>query len=129
VVLAFPIFDGFRTQGKVMQARSSYETARLDEAELRDQVTLEVRMALDAVREAQLILDALAGTVAQAERLCKWPIGWSTASRPGSTWTRPRQPDQARANRASAQHDYLVALTSSSGCRGCWGGCSRGPEG
>lgn len=114
VVLAFPIFDGFRTQGKVMQARSQFETARLDEAKLKDQVTLEVRAALDAVREARLIVEALAGTVAQAERLLQMAeqgLDFGVKTRLDVDDARVNL-TQARANRASAQHDYLVALTT-----------------
>jgi len=114
VVLAFPIFDGFRTQGKVMQARSNYETAKLDEAKLRDQVTLEVRAALDAVREARMIVEALEGTVAQAERLLKMAeqgLDFGVKTRLDVDDARVNL-TQARANRASAQHDYLVSLTT-----------------
>lgn len=112
VVLSFPVFDGFRTRGKVMQARSNYETTRLDEAKLRDQVTLEVRMALDAAREAQLILEALKGTVAQAERLlhmAEQGLEFGIKTRLDVDDARVNL-TQARANRAGAQRDYLVAL-------------------
>jgi HAE1 family hydrophobic/amphiphilic exporter-1 len=114
VVLSFPLFDGFRTRGRVMQARSSYATARLDEAKLRDQVTLEVRAALDAAREAQLIVEALAGTVAQAERLLQMAeqgLDYGVKTRLDVDDARVNL-TQARANRASAQRDYLVALTT-----------------
>jgi HAE1 family hydrophobic/amphiphilic exporter-1 len=113
MVLAFPVFDGFRTQGKVMQARSNYETAKLDEAKLRDQVTLEVREALDAAREAQLILEALKGTVAQADRLLQMAeqgLEFGVKTRLDVDDARVNL-TQARANQATAQHDYLVALT------------------
>jgi len=113
VVLSFPVFDGFRTQGQVVQARSVYETARLDEAKLKDQVTLEVRQALDAVREAQLILEALKGTVAQAGRLLQMAeqgLEFGVKTRLDVDDARVNL-TQARANRASAQRDCLVALT------------------
>ena len=128
VVLAFPLFDGFRTQGKVMQARSSYETARLDEAKLRDQVTLEVRVALDAVREAQMIVSALEGTVAQAERLLQMAeqgLEFGVKTRLDVDDARVNL-TQARANRAGAQHDYLVALTDLEWVQGVLG--EEGPD-
>lgn len=129
VVLSFPLFDGFRTQGQVIQARSNHETARLDEAKLRDQVTLEVRVALDAVREAWLILEALEGTVAQAERLLEMAeqgMEYGVKTRLDVDDARVNL-TQARANRASAQRDYLVAQTTLRWVRGVLG--EDGPPG
>ena len=69
VYLSFPFFDGFRTNGRTEQARSDLRTRQIEEARLRDAIALEVRDAGNAVREADDILQALSGTVRQAERL------------------------------------------------------------
>jgi len=123
LVLIFPVFDGFRTQGKVRQARSDLDAARIEEAKLRDAVTLQVRTALDAAREAAEILKALQGTVQQAERL----LDMAEKGFEFGVKTRLDVDDaqlnliQARANRARAQRDYVVALTDLEWVRGVIG--------
>jgi outer membrane protein TolC len=67
--LTFPFFDGLRTKGKVAQAESDLSSLKIDEAKLADSISLQAREALNAVREAKEIVDALSGTVAQAEKL------------------------------------------------------------
>jgi outer membrane protein TolC len=69
VTMSFPFFDGGRTKGRVRQAESDLARAALDETRLREAIGLQVRTAVDAVREAGEIGRALSGTVAQAERL------------------------------------------------------------
>jgi HAE1 family hydrophobic/amphiphilic exporter-1 len=69
VFLTFPFFDGFRTSGRVTQAKSDLRTKQIEESRLRDSVALEVRDAINAVREASEIVLALSSTVRQAERL------------------------------------------------------------
>lgn len=67
--LSFPFFDGLRTRGKVAQAESDLSSLRIDEAKLQDAIALQAREALNAVRESKEIVDALSGTVAQADKL------------------------------------------------------------
>jgi len=69
VVATVPLFDGMRTQGRVAQVQTELARLKLDEAKLRDGVTLEVRTAVNAVAEAIEVVNAAAGTVTQAERL------------------------------------------------------------
>ena len=113
LTLGYPVFDGLRTRGKVMQAQSTLASDRLEESRLRDAVTLEVRLALDAARECASILTALDGTVEQAERL----VAMAEKGFEFGVKTRLDVDDaqlnliQARANRARARRDYLVALT------------------
>ncbi|HSL22868.1 MAG TPA: efflux RND transporter permease subunit [Vicinamibacterales bacterium] len=64
-----PLFDGMRTRGRVAQARTDLSRASIDELKARDGVALEVRTAVDAVREATELVNALAGTIRQAEKL------------------------------------------------------------
>lgn len=109
--LSFPVFDGFKTAGQVGQARAEYRTAQLEEDLARDRIALEVRTAVDAVAEAAAIVQALGGTVAQAERLL-----WMTEQgfELGVMRRLEVQDAQlalaaARANLARARRDYLVA--------------------
>ncbi|MBI5055984.1 MAG: TolC family protein [Nitrospirae bacterium] len=67
--LTFPFFDGMRTRGRVAQAESDLSSIRIDEAKLADSFALQAREALNAVRESREIVDALSGTVTQAEKL------------------------------------------------------------
>jgi len=69
VALTWPLFDGLRTRGRVAQARSQEASLRIEESKLADRVALEVREARNRLAEAEGILQALAGTVTQAERL------------------------------------------------------------
>lgn len=69
--LSFPFFDGFRTSGRVAQARSDLRTKQIEEVKLLDAISLEVRQAEFSYREATEILKALSGTVKQAERLLR----------------------------------------------------------
>jgi len=67
--VTYPIFDGMRTNGRVSQAKSNVATIKIEEAKLLDSISLEVRDACNAVRESGEIVQALSGTVSQAERL------------------------------------------------------------
>ncbi|MEW6442620.1 MAG: efflux RND transporter permease subunit [bacterium] len=67
--LTFPFFDGLRTRGLVSQAKSDVRTAEIEEAKLKDAISLEAHTVVDAVQESGEIVTALSGTVAQAERL------------------------------------------------------------
>ncbi|MBE0605571.1 MAG: efflux RND transporter permease subunit, partial [Deltaproteobacteria bacterium] len=66
---SWPLFDGFRTRGLVAQAKSDEMSLRIEEARLVDAVALQVRDAVNLVRESGETATALAGTVGQAERL------------------------------------------------------------
>jgi HAE1 family hydrophobic/amphiphilic exporter-1 len=111
VFLSFPFFDGLRTQGKVMQAKSDVANLKIDEAKLRDSIALQVRDAVNACREAEEIMKALSGTVRQAERLLRMAEkGFEYGVK-----TRLEVDDAqlnvtlAKSNLARAQRDYLVA--------------------
>ena len=78
---------------------------------LRDSIALEVRVAIDAVREATDILTALGGTVKQAETLLflaekGYELGVKTRLEVQDAELNLRQ---ASANVAAAQRDYRVA--------------------
>jgi HAE1 family hydrophobic/amphiphilic exporter-1 len=111
VFASWPLFDGFRTRGRVAQAGSDVRTLRIEEAQLLDAIALEVRNAVNSVREAGEIVNALAGTATQAERLV-------TLAEKGYEYgvkTRLEVEDaqlnrtRALGNLARARRDYLVA--------------------
>jgi HAE1 family hydrophobic/amphiphilic exporter-1 len=111
VYLSVPIFDGKRTAGRVAQARSDFNQIALDEERSRDAVAVEVRAAVDAVREAAELLRATQGTVQQAERLAflaekGYELGVKTNLEVQDAQLNLRS---ARANLARAQRDYRVA--------------------
>jgi HAE1 family hydrophobic/amphiphilic exporter-1 len=111
VYLTFPFFDGLRTRGKVTQARSDLHTRQIEEARLQDAVALEVRDAGYSVNEAAGIVQALSGTVRQAERLLQmaekgYEFGVKIRLEVDDAQLNL---SQARSNLARAQRDYQVA--------------------
>jgi HAE1 family hydrophobic/amphiphilic exporter-1 len=111
VYLSYPVFDGLATRSRVAQARSDVASAQIEEARLRDAITLAVRVAVDAVREAGEIVKALAGTVTEAERLLfmsekGYELGVKTNLDVDDAQLNLRA---ARGGLARAQRDYLAA--------------------
>ena len=111
IFATWPLFDGLRTRGRVAQAESDLRSLRIEEAQLLDAIALEVRGAVDAVREAEEIVEALSGTVEQAERLLQMAEkGFEYGVK-----TRLDVEDaelsavQAKGNLARARRDSLVA--------------------
>jgi len=107
----YPIFNGLRTKGQVMQAQSTLATLKIEEAKLLDGIRLEVRDTVNAVREAGEIIQALSGTVAQAKRL----LLMAEKGYEYGVKTKLEVDDaqlnlvQAEGNLASAKRNYLVA--------------------
>jgi len=114
VFATWPLFDGFRTRGRAAQAGSDVRTLRIEEAQILDAVALEVRDAVNAVREAGEIVNALSGTVEQADRL----VALAEKGYEYGVKTRldvdDAQLNRSRAlgNLARARRDYLVAGAS-----------------
>jgi outer membrane protein TolC len=111
VIASVPLFDGWRTKGQVVQARSDLARIGQDELKLRDGVALQVRAAIDAVNEASEILRASTGTVTQAEKLLVlsekgFELGVKTRLEVQDAETNL---SSARVNLARAQRDYRVA--------------------
>jgi HAE1 family hydrophobic/amphiphilic exporter-1 len=112
LVLTFPLFDGLATRGRVQQAESDVVRARLDLAQARDGVQVEVRGALEQARVAGRIVRALGGTVQQAQRLLEMAekgqdLGVKTRLEVDDALLNVRA---AQANLARARRDYLVAV-------------------
>jgi len=109
-----PLFDGFRTRGRVMQAETDRVRFSLDELKLRDSISVEAQVAIDAAAEATGIVTALGSTLKQAERL----LFLSEKGFELGVKTRLEVQDaelnlsQARVNLALAQRDYRVALVN-----------------
>lgn len=112
--LSWPIFDGYRTRGRVAQVRSDERALKIDEARLLDAIRLQARVAVDNVIESASILRALSGTVAQAERL----LFMAEKGYELGVKTRLDVEDadlnlvSARGNLARARRDYLVSRTN-----------------
>lgn len=114
VFVSVPVFDGRKTAGRVTQAESDLERLRLDEAKLREGIAVDVRVALDAVREAEEILAAISGTVAEAERLLfmaekGYEFGVKTYL---DVQDAQLNLSAARGSLAVARRDYRVALVN-----------------
>jgi len=114
VFLSFPFFDGLKSSGKVVQAESDLATRQIEEAKLLDSISLEVRETGNALKEAAEIVQALSGTVKQAERLLQMAEkGYELGVK-----IRLEVDDAqlnlllARSNLARAQRDYRVARVS-----------------
>ena len=123
IFLTYPIFDGWRSQGKVVQARSNLATLKLEEAKLMDAILLQTREAVDAVREAGEIAKALAATVGQADRLLLmaekgYEFGVKTKLDVDDAALNRMQ---SRGNLARARRDYLMALVTLDWVRGAIG--------
>jgi len=111
IYLTFPFFDGLRTRGQVQQALSDLATTEIELKKAEDSAALEVRTALDTVQEAGKIVEALSGTVTQAERLHSlsekgFELGVKTHLEVEDALLNLVQ---ARANLTRARRDYLVA--------------------
>jgi HAE1 family hydrophobic/amphiphilic exporter-1 len=66
--LRVPLFDGWRTAGRVAQARAQRNTVTQQIAALENQVRLEVQSAFDALALADRTIQAAELNVAQARR-------------------------------------------------------------
>jgi HAE1 family hydrophobic/amphiphilic exporter-1 len=108
---SWPLFDGLRTRGRVAQVKSDQNRLRIEEAQLLDGVALQVRDAVNAVREAGEVVRAISDTVGQAERL----LALAEKGYEYGVKTKLEVDDanlnlnQARVNLARARRDYLVA--------------------
>ena len=111
IYLTFPFFDGMRSRGKTQQARSDLRTSQLQEQKLRDSITLELRTARYNLAESAETINALSGTVKQAERLLQmaekgFEYGVKTRLEVDDAQTNLLR---AQSNLARANRDYLAA--------------------
>jgi outer membrane protein TolC len=111
VYMTFPAYDGGRTKGRLIQARSDVASLEIEKSKLADSVSLQVREAVDAVRTAGEIVKAMSGTVTQAERLVfmaekGFEYGVKTRLDVDDA---QQNLNEARVALSRARHDYLVA--------------------
>jgi HAE1 family hydrophobic/amphiphilic exporter-1 len=112
--VTFPFFDGLRTKGRVIQAKSNLDSLKIDEAKLVDSIVLQTHQAVDAVKEAGEIVKGLSGTVAQAQKL----LSMAEKGYEFGVKTRLDVDDaqlnlmMAQSNLARARRDYIVANTN-----------------
>jgi outer membrane protein TolC len=66
--LTVPVFDGFRTAGKVAQAKAELNKVGQDRVSFENQVRLEARDAVDRLAVAKRVLDVAELTLKQARR-------------------------------------------------------------
>lgn len=111
--LTFPLFDGLRGKGQVMQAESRVTSYEIELKKLEDQILLDARQSINDVNEAIEIVKSLEATTVQADRLLKM----AEAGYKFGVKTKLEVDDaesnllNAKINLASARHDYLVAMT------------------
>ncbi len=111
VSMTLPLFDGWRTRGKVAQALSQLRDVRIAEDQLRQAIALEAKVALDdlrvaeeIIRAASLNIDRARRAVELAEASYRYGVGTTldvTDAQLGLT--------AARTDHAQALHDYMVA--------------------
>jgi outer membrane protein TolC len=123
VFFSFPFFDGMRTQGKVLQAKTDVSNLKIDEAKLLDSIVLQVRDAISFCREAEEIVQALSGTVRQAERLLSmaekgFEYGVKTQLEVDDAQLNVTR---AKSSLARAYRDYLVASVTLEWVKGSLG--------
>lgn len=114
IYLTFPFFDGLRSRGRTQQAYSDLKTSQLQEQQLRDSITLELRTAQYNLAESAETITALSGTVKQAERLLQmaekgFEFGVKTRLEVDDAQTNLLR---AQSNLARANRDYLAALVN-----------------
>jgi outer membrane protein len=108
------IFDGRATDGKVRQAKSQVEAARLSKASEELEVDVEVRQALSSLQEADELVEASRQVIDQAAedvRLAdaKFHAGSATQL---DVLTSQVSLTQARTDQLTANYNYLVALAN-----------------
>jgi outer membrane protein TolC len=69
VIVAFPLFDGFRNDGKIAQARAERNKASQDRLEIENLIRVEARDAFERLRSATQVLTAADLNVEQARRV------------------------------------------------------------
>ena len=111
VTLRVPIFDGGRRDARRVESASAYRQEKIRSADLRDQVELDVRLALESlhsadaqVKAAEEGLTLAQNELAQAQRRYKAGVANSIEVTDAQT-----RLDRARDNRISALYNYNVA--------------------
>jgi outer membrane protein len=112
LALSIPIFDGFRTRGRIDQAQADLKLARVEEAQLREALELQLEGTLAEYRTARAQIQARRQTVNLAERALelaevRYGSGLSTQLEVSDA---ALLLDQARVNEVQALFDYVQIL-------------------
>jgi HAE1 family hydrophobic/amphiphilic exporter-1 len=67
VAVKVPVFDGWRTAGRVAQARANRARVGVDRAALEEQIRLEAKQAVDRLRVAASVVETAEAVVGQAQ--------------------------------------------------------------
>lgn len=111
---SWAVFDGRKTKGAVIQARSQLEQARLATSERTLSVEVEVRQALSALQEAAELAAAATRVVAQAEeavRLADARYGAGTVTQLEVLQSRVAL-TEARTNLLQANYSHNIAVAT-----------------
>jgi outer membrane protein TolC len=111
---SWSIFDGRLTEGKVRQAKSQLEQARLSKAAEELEVDLEVRQALSSLQESGELVTASRQTVEQAAealRLAEARYHAGSATQLDVLTTQVAF-TQSKTDQLTANYNYLVALAN-----------------
>src|SRR5579864_457332 len=111
ITLRVPIFDGGRRDARRVESASAYRQEKIRTADLRDQVELDVRLALESLHSADAQVKAAEdglmlaqNELAQAQR--RYKAGVTNSIEVTDAQTRL---DRARDNRINALYNYNVA--------------------
>lgn len=106
------IFDGRRTAGRVVQARSALAQTELAQSEVELGVEVEVRRAHSSLQEAKELVQSSQQVVRQAEEALRLATARQTAGTATQLDVLTSQVDltNARNNELQANYNYLVAL-------------------
>ena len=111
ISLKIPIFDGGRRDARRAESASLYRQEKIRSVDLKDQIELDVRLALDSLRSADAQVKAAEeglmlaqNELAQAQRRYKAGVANSIEVTDAQT-----RLDRARDNRISALYNYNVA--------------------
>ncbi len=112
LAVSVPLFDGFRTRGRIDQAQADLVVAHVEEAQLREGLALQTEAALAEYRSSRAQILARRETVALAERSlelaeARFASGLSTQLEVSDA---ALLLDQARVNEAQALFDSAQAL-------------------
>ena len=112
LAVSVPLFDGFRTRGRIDQAQAELRVAHVEEAQLREGLALQTEAALAQYRSSRAQILARRETVALAERALelaevRFSTGLSTQLEVSDA---ALLLDQARVNEAQALFEYARAL-------------------
>jgi outer membrane protein len=110
--LSLPVFDGFRTSGRVQQATAELRTAQLQRDQARQGMEVELEAALGEFDAARAQIEARRATVAQARRaleLAELRFASGLATQLDVSSARLLF-EQARVNEAQSLFNYLNAV-------------------